>query len=133
MPAIKDKVVVVTGSARGFGFAIAESMLEARAVVAITGRSQKVVEGTLTSLQPKGRVSGFVLDVRNEEQIYKLVDDVIAEFDRIDIWINNAGYSNAAGMMLDMNPQDALDMFMSNNLGILQCTQAIMCRPPREC
>jgi glucose 1-dehydrogenase len=29
-------------------------------------------------------------------------------------------------MMLDMNPQDALDMFMSNNLGVLQCTQAIM-------
>jgi glucose 1-dehydrogenase len=126
MPAIKDKVVVVTGSTRGFGFAIAESMLEAGATVAITGRSQGVVESTLTSLQPKGRVSGFVLDVRNEEQIYKLVDDVIAEFGRIDIWVNNAGYSNAAGMMLDMNPQDALDMFMSNNLGVLQCTQAIM-------
>ena len=126
MPAIKDKVVVVTGSTRGFGFAIAESMLEAGATVAVTGRSQKVVESTLTKLQPKGRVSGFVLDVRNEEQIYKLVDDVIAEFGRIDIWINNAGYSNAAGMMLDMNPQDALDVFMSNDLGTFQCTQAIM-------
>lgn len=101
-------------------------MLEAGATVAVTGRSQKVVESTLTSLQPKGRVSGFVLDVRDEEQIYKLVEDVIAEFGRLDIWINNAGYSNAAGMMLDMNPQDALDMFMSNDLGVLQCTQAIM-------
>jgi NAD(P)-dependent dehydrogenase (short-subunit alcohol dehydrogenase family) len=126
MPVIKDKVVVVTGSTRGFGFAIAESMLEAGAVVAITGRSQKAVEGALTSLQPKGRVSGYVVDVRNEEQVYKLVDDVLAEFGRIDVWVNNAGYSNAAGWMLDMNPQDALDMFMSNNLGVLQCTQAIM-------
>ena len=101
-------------------------MLEAGATVAITGRSQGAVEGALTSLQPKGRVSGFVVDVRNEEQVYKLVEDVIAEFGRIDIWVNNAGYSNAAGMMLDMNPQDALDMFMSNDLGVLQCTQAIM-------
>jgi NAD(P)-dependent dehydrogenase (short-subunit alcohol dehydrogenase family) len=126
MPAIKDKVVVITGSTRGFGFVIAESMLEAGATVVITGRSQKVVESTLTSLQPKGRVSGFVVDVRNEEQVYKLVDDVIVEFGHIDIWVNNAGYSNAAGMMLDMNPQDALDMFMSNDLGVLQCTQAIM-------
>ncbi len=126
MPAIKDKVVVVTGSTRGFGFAIARSMLEAGATVAITGRSQGAVESTLTKLQPKGRVSGFVVDVREEEQVYKLVDDVIAEFGRIDIWINNAGYSNAAGMMLDMNPRDALDMFMSNDLGVLQCTQAIM-------
>jgi glucose 1-dehydrogenase len=126
MSQIKDKVVVITGSTRGFGYAIAQSMLEAGATVAITGRSQGVVESTLTSLQPKGRVSGFVLDVRNEEQIYKLVEDVIKEFGRIDIWINNAGYSNAAGMMLDMNPQDALDMFMANDLGVLQCTQAIM-------
>jgi len=126
MPQVKGKIVVITGSTRGFGFAIAESMLEAGATVAITGRSRGAVESALTSLQPKGRVSGFVVDVREEEQVYKLVDDVIAEFGRIDIWINNAGYSNAAGMMLDMNPQDALDMFMSNNFGVLQCTQAVM-------
>jgi NAD(P)-dependent dehydrogenase (short-subunit alcohol dehydrogenase family) len=126
MSTVKDKVVVVTGSTRGFGYAIAESMIEAGAVVAITGRSQEAVKSALDSLQPKGRVSGFVVDVRSEEQVYKLVDDVIAEFGRIDIWVNNAGYSNAAGMMLDMDPQDALDMFMSNDLGVLKCTQAIM-------
>jgi NAD(P)-dependent dehydrogenase (short-subunit alcohol dehydrogenase family) len=123
---IKDKVVVVTGSTRGYGYAIAESLLEAGAVVAITGRSQKPVDGALATLQPKGRVSGFVMDVCEEEQIYKLVEDVIKEFGRIDIWINNAGYSNAAGMMIEMNPQDALDMFLSNDLGVLRCTQAIM-------
>jgi glucose 1-dehydrogenase len=125
MPKLKDKIVVVTGSTRGFGYAIAESMLEAGATVAVTGRSQKAVESALTKLQSKGRVSGFVMDVREEEQVYKLVEDVIHEFGRIDIWINNAGYSNAAGMMLDMNPRDALDMFMANDLGVLQCTQAI--------
>lgn len=123
---LKDKIVVVTGSTRGFGYAIAESLLEAGAVVAITGRSQQAIDRALANLQSKGRVSGFMLDVRSEEQIYKLVDDVIAEFGRIDIWINNAGYSNAAGMMLDMNPRDALDMFLVNDLGVLQCTQAIM-------
>lgn len=123
---LKNKVVVVTGSTRGYGYAIAESFLEAGSLVAITGRSQKAVDSALTSLQIKGRVSGFVMDVREEEQIYKLVDDVIKEFGRIDIWVNNAGYSNAAGMMLDMDPQDALDMFLSNDLGLLRCTQAIM-------
>jgi NAD(P)-dependent dehydrogenase (short-subunit alcohol dehydrogenase family) len=126
MPAIKDKVVVITGSTRGFGYAIAEAMLEAGATVAVTGRSQQAVDNSLTSLQLKGRVSGFVMDVREENQVYKLVEDVIAEFGRIDIWVNNAGYSNAAGMMLDMDPQDALDMFLSNDFGVLQCTQAVM-------
>lgn len=123
---LKNKVVVVTGSTRGYGYAIAESFLEAGAIVAVTGRSQQAVDSALASLQPKGRVSGFVMDVGEEEQVYKLVDDVVKEFGHIDIWINNAGYSNAAGMMLDMNPQDALDMFLSNDLGLLRCTQAIM-------
>lgn len=126
MLTIKGKVVVVTGSTRGYGYAIAESLLEAGATVAVTGRSQQAVDRAVASLQPRGRVSGFVLDVREEDQIYKLVDDVLKEFGHIDIWVNNAGYSNAAGMMLDMNPQDALDMFMTNDLGVLQCTQAIM-------
>ena len=74
---LKNIVVVVTGSSRGFGFAIAESLLEAGATVAVTGRSQQAVDNSLASLQPKGRVSGFVMDVREEEQVYKLVDDVI--------------------------------------------------------
>ncbi len=126
MRTLKNKVVVITGSTRGYGYAIAESMLEAGATVVVTGRSQQAVDRALDSLQPKGRVSRFVVDVRNEKQVYKLVEDVIQEFGRIDIWINNAGYSNAAGMMLDMNPRDALDMFLSNDLGILHCTQAIM-------
>ena len=123
---LKNKVIVVTGSTRGYGYAIAESFLEAGAIVAVTGRSQQAVDSALASLQPNGRVSGFVMDVREEEQVYKLVDDVIKEFGHIDIWINNAGYSNAAGMMLEMDPQDALDMFLSNDLGLLRCTQAIM-------
>jgi NAD(P)-dependent dehydrogenase (short-subunit alcohol dehydrogenase family) len=123
---VKDKVVVVTGSTRGYGYAIAESMLEAGAIVAITGRTQEAVDSALKNLQSKGRVRGFVMDVREEEQVYQLADDVIKEFGSIDIWVNNAGYSNAAGMMLDMNPQDALDMFMSNDLGVMVCTQAIM-------
>ncbi|MGE5775280.1 MAG: SDR family NAD(P)-dependent oxidoreductase [Chloroflexota bacterium] len=126
MPAVKDKVVLITGSTRGYGYAIAESMLDAGAIVAITGRSQEAVAEALASLQPRGRVRGFLVDVRAEEQIYKLVDDVLQEFGHIDIWVNNAGYSNAAGMMLEMDPQDALDMFMTNDLGVLRCTQAIM-------
>jgi NAD(P)-dependent dehydrogenase (short-subunit alcohol dehydrogenase family) len=122
---LKDKVVVITGSTRGYGYAIAEAMLEAGATVAITGRSQEAVNGALSKLQPKGRVSGFILDVRDEAQIYQVVDEIIQQFSHIHIWINNAGYSNAAGMLLDMDPQDALDLFLSNDLGVMRCTQAV--------
>jgi NAD(P)-dependent dehydrogenase (short-subunit alcohol dehydrogenase family) len=123
---IKDKIVVVTGSTRGFGLTIAGSMLEAGASVAITGRSRDAINSALNILQNKDRVKGFLLDVREEKQVYKVVKDVVREFGRIDIWINNAGYSNAAGLMVDMDPKDALDLFLTNDLGVLYCTQAIL-------
>lgn len=123
---LKDMIVVVTGSTRGFGYAIAESMLAAGATVVISGRSREAVDRALDGLKARGRVSGFVLDVRDEEQVYKMVQDVVEKLGRIDVWVNNAGYSNAAGMMLDMDPQDALDMFLSNDLGLFYCTQAVM-------
>ncbi|MBK8419961.1 SDR family NAD(P)-dependent oxidoreductase [Candidatus Villigracilis saccharophilus] len=50
---LKNKVVVVTGSSRGFGFAIAESLLEAGATVAVTGRSQQAVDNSLAVSSPK--------------------------------------------------------------------------------
>lgn len=126
MSSLKGKVVVVTGSTRGFGFASASALLEAGATVAITGRSQDALDRALNNLQLHGSVRGFFLDVREESQAYRLVEQVNAEFGRIDVWINNAGYSNAAGRMLDMNPQEALEMFRANDLGLLYCTQAIL-------
>ena len=123
---LKDKLVVITGSTRGYGYTIAEALLKAGATVVVTGRNSYALESTVNSLSGLGPVSGEQLDVTNEAQIYDVVEHIIQKFGRIDIWINNAGYSNAAGMMLDMNPQDALDMFMSNDLGVMRCTQAVI-------
>jgi NADP-dependent 3-hydroxy acid dehydrogenase YdfG len=53
MPTIRDKAVVITGSIRGFGYTIAESMLEAGALVAFTGRSRETIEGAIVTLHLK--------------------------------------------------------------------------------
>ena len=123
---LKDKVVVVTGSTRGFGLAIARAFAEAGAKVVVTGRSQEALDRALNGMQAGGRVAGFLVDVRDEAQVHALAQQVIEKFGRFDVWINNAGYSSGAGMLLDMNPREALDMFMSNDLGVMHGTQAAM-------
>jgi short-subunit dehydrogenase len=45
---------------------------------------------------------------------------------RIDVWVNNAGYSAVAGMMLDIPPEKALDMFLVNDLGTLYGARAAL-------
>jgi NAD(P)-dependent dehydrogenase (short-subunit alcohol dehydrogenase family) len=126
MTTLQNKVIVITGSTRGFGLATARACLAAGATVVITARSQEVVESVLNGMQAPGRTAGFVVDVRDEAQVHHLAEKVIRKFGRIDVWINNAGYSSAAGMVLDINPREALDMFMTNDLGAMYGTQAAL-------
>lgn len=122
----KDKVVVVTGSSRGYGLAIARAFADTGTAVALTGRSQRAVDAAINGMPDPGRVAGFVVDVSEEAQVHRLAQQVIEKFGRFDIWINNAGYSSGAGMLLDMNPREALEMFTVNDLGALYGTQAAM-------
>lgn len=121
-----NKIVVITGGTRGFGYAIAEEMLKSGATVIISGRKEEALQIAVSSLVPHGRISGWLCDVRDERQVYALARNTVDRFERIDIWINNAGYSSAAGMVLDIPPQQAMEMFLSNDMGTLYGTQAAL-------
>ena len=123
---LKDKVAVITGATRGFGYAIAEALLKAGAIVVISGRSQEALTKAAASLQDLGFVKGQVCDVREEAQVYALARFAVQSFGRIDIWINNAGYSSGAGLMLETPPEQAIDMFLANDMGTLYGSQAAL-------
>lgn len=126
MPDLKDKIVVITGSTRGFGYSLALETLRAGATVVISGRSQTALETSLNALQVAGPVSGWTCDVRDEQQVYALARKVVAKFGRIDVWVNNAGYSAGSGVVLDIKPEQILDMFLANDMGTFYGTQAAL-------
>ena len=64
--------------------------------------------------------------MRQEAQVYTLARQVVEQFGRIDVWVNNAGYSASAGMILDIPPEQAVDMFLANDMGTLYGTQAAL-------
>lgn len=123
---MKNKVVVITGSTRGFGYCIAEAMLKAGATVIISGRSEEALEEAIKSLSSLGPLTGRLCDVREEKQVYALARQVVEHFGRIDVWINNAGYSASAGWMLETPPVQAIDMFFANDMGSLYGSQAAL-------
>lgn len=131
---MKGKIVVITGSTRGFGYAIAEAMLKAGASVCISGRSQEALDEAVQSLSRLGSVEGMTCDVREEQQVYALARHVVDQHGQIDVWVNNAGYSASAGMMMDLPPAQAIDMFLANDMGTLYGTQAALhfMRPRNE-
>ncbi len=124
---MRNKIVVITGSTRGLGYAIATAILNAGATVVISGRSQVALGRALKALRRiSPRVEGYRCDVRIEREVYALARRVVNRYGRIDVWVNNAGYSSAAGRILDMKPADALDMFETNDLGTLYGARAAM-------
>jgi glucose 1-dehydrogenase len=123
---MKDRIVVITGSTRGFGYAIAKAMVGAGATVVISGRSERALKRAAETLGQLGQVLALRCDVREERQVYALARRVVREFGRIDVWVNNAGYSAVAGMMVDIQPKEALDMFLANDLGTLYGTRAAL-------
>ena len=91
---MKAKVVLITGSARGIGEAIAYEFAREKATVVVTYyRDRKRAEQTHRKCTALGSADGLLveLNVMSEESIRRCVDAVVAAFGRIDILVNNAG------------------------------------------
>ena len=92
---LKNKVVLITGGSRGFGWFIAETLLKSGSKVAITASSgtEELDKAKLkadTIAKPNNCLP-IIADVRKWEDCKMTIDKVINNFGKIDILINNAG------------------------------------------
>lgn len=84
--------IVITGSTRGIGFAMAREFLTTGCSVTLSGRGKDLAEATLTALLPfEDRYIYVPCDVRQKASLQNLWDLSMAKWGGIDIWINNAG------------------------------------------
>jgi 3-hydroxybutyrate dehydrogenase len=89
---IKDRVAVITGAARGIGFAIAKTFAENGANVVLTDLHETLVNEAVQSLQRDGlNVIGIKCDVTSEDEIKTTISETVKRFGRIDALVNNAG------------------------------------------
>lgn len=89
---LKDKVAVVTGAARGIGYACAQRFAEDGAKVVLSDVNEAGLEDAVGRLTAAGYdVAAFRADVSLPEEIQKLVDFATERFGSIDIMLNNAG------------------------------------------
>lgn len=91
---MKDKVVFITGAARGIGYEIAQAFLEEGAKVMISDINEESLEKALEGLSENA--AGIACDVSKEEDVKRAVDATVEQFGSIDILINNAGLQHVA-------------------------------------
>lgn len=87
---LEGKVVVITGSGQGIGKHAAKTFAQAKAQVVIADFNAELAKKTASELGRLTETMAVHADVRSEESVKKLVDEVIGRFGQIDVMINNA-------------------------------------------
>jgi acetoacetyl-CoA reductase len=108
MGTLAGAVVVVTGSARGIGRAIAEEVgHEGAKVVVNYSKSKEAAEDLVAQLRQNGSPEAVAIqaDVSDPAQAAKLIEETISRFGRIDVLVNNAGI-NVDRSMKNMSTDD---------------------------
>lgn len=120
---LKGKVALVTGGGSGIGAAIAEAFAKEGCTVVITGRTKEKLENTVKRLSSVGgAVVPMVNDVTDSKQVATLFSDVMAQFGRLDILVNNA--SIFGGARFDLMTDDLWHKMMGTGLdGTFYCSR----------
>ncbi len=118
-----SKIWFITGASRGFGRIWTEAALERGDKVAATARDV----ASLSEIKARfgDAVLTLALDVTDPEQVRQAVAQAHAHFGRLDVVLNNAGYS-LVGMTEEASVEDVRAMFDANYFGTLRVIQAAL-------
>jgi 3-oxoacyl-[acyl-carrier protein] reductase len=127
MQTLTGQVALVTGGSRGIGLAIARALVGEGVNVVVTGRS----DAHLSAARPRieeggpGAVETLQADVRNFDDMRRVVDATVARFGGLDILINNAGIGIFAGVAA-MTPAQWSEVIDTNLTGVFNTTHAAL-------
>jgi len=123
MDRLKDKIAIITGSARGIGFSIAELFASEGATVIILDLYQDAVDNAVSKLSVQGyKAEGLVGNVTKNEDMELAFNTIIEKYKTIDILINNAGITKD-NLILRMKEEEWDSVIAVNLKGTFVCTQ----------
>ncbi len=101
---LNGRVAIITGGARGIGYAAAERMLASGATVVLWDVDAKALDEAKIKLAKLGTVSGDVVELTDEASIAAAVRGVVARHAKIDILVNNAGITGGNAKTWELAP-----------------------------
>jgi 3-oxoacyl-[acyl-carrier protein] reductase len=123
MPELKGKVAIITGASKGIGRAIATALCEVGADVVLCARDAVEVARAAeeVDLAGDGRALGVQTDVRDLDEVRRLVESAVKEFGGVDILIANAGVGGGFGSIDEIEPDSWHRVIDTNLTGVFYC------------
>lgn len=115
---LDGRVAVITGGAHGIGLAIARRFSEVGARVVLADIDEGAAEEAAAELRGRDfQATGVALDVAQNAQNQELVEQVVSQYGRLDIWINNAALQSV-NLAKDMTVEQWREVMMVNVDGV---------------
>jgi len=122
---LAGKVVVVTGASMGIGEAIAKAFVHHGAKVVLLSRDANRAEAARHRLGRPDQSLALACDVRNREEIDRVISLTLHHFGRIDIWVNNAGHG-LIDSIASVDMAACRELFETNLFGAIAGMQAVI-------
>lgn len=117
---MNNPVVLITGALTGIGRATAIAFAHEGARIVVSGRRDEAGQKLAAELRGIGTEAEYGrADVRNEDEVRKLVDKTVARFGRLDIAVNNAATEGLGGLVTEQTAESYAATFDTNVLGVL--------------
>jgi short-subunit dehydrogenase len=120
---LSGQVAVITGASMGIGEAIAKLFADEGASVVLLSRDAERAEEARGRIGHAERTLGLGCDVRNREEIDRVVGLTLHHFQRINVWINNAGHG-ILDSVANVDMAACRETFETNFFGALEAMQA---------
>ena len=123
---LKGRVAVITGGARGIGYAVAERMLSSGAAVVLWDVTVDRLKTSQAALSKLGKVETHVVDITDEAQVFAAADAAVNALGKIDILVNSAGITGPNQKTWEYSSKDFRLVQEVNLMGTFHCCKAVV-------
>lgn len=123
---LKDRVAVITGAARGIGYAAARRALQSGAVVSLWDADGPKLEGARQALSAMGSVSSEQVELTDAASVAAAATSTVSKHGAIHVLVNNAGITGGNGLTWELDPEMWRRVLEVNLVGSFLACRAVI-------